>query len=62
MHEPAPVPVRTIAEDIVEEPEPHDYHEAVPEEQELAEESYLREEAGDEREFCVFNVRRPIAR
>ena len=56
------MPVRTIAEDIVEEPEPHDYHEAVPEEQELAEESYLREEAGDEREFCVFNVRRPIAR
>ena len=62
MHdEPAPVAVRAIAEEIVEEPEPHDYHEAVPEEQELAEESYLRE-AGDEREFRVWIGRRPIAR
>lgn len=51
MHEPASAPVRTITEEIVEEPEPHDYHEAVPAGQELAEESYLQEEAGDEREF-----------
>lgn len=57
MHEPVPAPVRPAADEIVEEPEPHDYHEAVPEEHKLAEEShlpeesYLQEEAGDEREW-----------
>ncbi|KZT67308.1 hypothetical protein DAEQUDRAFT_729355 [Daedalea quercina L-15889] len=51
--EPAPEPVSTIAEEIVEEPEPYGQHEAVHEEQEVAKESYVQE-TGDEHGFVQY--------